>query len=173
MRYMAVARMVDHWDDIGAWLCLGEAPCTNKNYYWYASTESDQVWFIPWDMDHTLEPASRNRPRNNNVPEWDDVDAGCELVEFRTGRYYRPPACDTLIGGMATGSRELYVAYSNELLNGPFSVESMNARIDALETLLMPYILEDPYEDVDAWQEALTELRSTVVAKREFVQRRL
>ena len=51
--------------------------------------------------------------------------AGCELVPRGGGKFMKPPACDSLIGGMALGARELYVAYSQQLLDGDFSLASL------------------------------------------------
>ena len=174
MRYMAVARLIDHWDDIAALYCMDGNPCANHNYYWYESTVTDRLWLIAWDMDHTLEPEAKHRLRSIGVPEWDDPVVSCEWIPWTGDRYLMPPACDLLIGGLAQGSRELYVTYSQELLEGLFSPMSIADRIASLETLLADEIASDPNGDgLEAWQEAVIELRAVVEEKRARITGRL
>ena len=171
MRYMAVARLIDSWDDIVAWYCVG-GPCFNHNFYWYESTAEDRVWLIAWDLDHTFEEPSPIRT-HFGMPDWDDVDADCTPRALFAGIQGRAPACDPFIRGMATQLWDRYVAESEALLAGDFSVEAMNARIDELAALIGDAVAEDPALDVAEWQAEVENLRAAVIAKRDHVAGKL
>ena len=173
MRYMAVARLVDSWDDIVAWYCVQGQPCTNHNYYWYESTAEDRVWLIAWDLDHSFEEPSPVRT-NYGMPDWDTVDADCTPIDIFLGIQGRAPACDDFIRRMATQLWDRYVEESQALLAGDFSVAALNARIDALTAIVDEAVAEDPNGiTVAQWQAAVEELRATVVAKRNHVAAKL
>lgn len=172
MRYMAVARLADHWDDIIAFYCAG-GPCFNHNYYWYESTSEDRVWLIAWDVDHTFEEPSPVRTYFG-MPDWDEVDADCTPVDIFLGVQGRAPACDPFIRGMVTQLWDRYAAASQELLDGDFSVAAMNGRIDELRDLIADAVAEDPNgPTVSAWRNAVMTLRDTVVDKRAWIEGKL
>jgi hypothetical protein len=173
MRYMAVARLADHWDDIIAFYCAGGPPCFNHNYYWYESTSEDRVWLIAWDVDHTFEEPSPVRTYFD-MPDWDEVDADCTPKDIFLGVQGRAPACDPFIRGMVTQLWDRYAAASQELLDGDFALAAMNGRIDELSDLIADAVAEDPNgPTVSAWRNAVMTLRDTVVDKRAWVEGKL
>lgn len=172
-RYMAVARLIDSWDDIVAWYCINGQPCINHNYFWYESTAEDRVWLIAWDVDHSLEEPSPIRTKYG-MPDWDDVAADCTPIDIFLGIQGRAPACDPFIRRMATQLWGQYAAESQALLDGAFSVSAMNARIDELAALIEDAVAEDPRgPGLAAWQSAVEALRAVVVAKRAHVAAKL
>lgn len=172
MRHQAVARLIDHWDGIVGWYCVG-GTCFNHNYYWYESTAADQVWLIPWDLDHTFEEPSPIRT-NFGMPDWDDTDADCAPIPVFLGIEGRAPACDTaLLRPMVTVLWDRYVAESRALLAGPFAPSAIDARIAELETLIAGAVAEDPDLDPGAWAAAVEALRAAVDAKRTHVEAKL
>ncbi|HUS66447.1 MAG TPA: CotH kinase family protein [Kofleriaceae bacterium] len=173
MRYMAIARLIDSWDDIVAWYCPG-GDCFNHNYYWYESTTEDRVWLVAWDIDHTFEEPSPIRT-NDGMPDWDDTEASCELMPVFGGFVQgRAPACDPFIRAMATQLWDEYAAESEALLDGDFSLASMNARIDELAALIEDAVYEDPNSPgFAAWEDAVNDLRNIVAAKRDHVSGKL
>lgn len=173
MRMMAVARLVDHWDDIVAWYCVGTDPCFNHNYLWYQSTAEDRVWLIPWDVDHTFEEPSPIRTYFG-MPDWDEVEADCTPRDLFGGVKGRAPACDPFIRGMATQLWDRYAAASRALLDGDFALEAMNARIDQLHDLIAGAVAEDPNGPTPSeWEDAVGKLREAVIAKRGWVEAKL
>ena len=173
MRYMAVARLADSWDDIVAFYCAGGPPCFNHNYYWYESTSEDRVWLIAWDVDHTFEEPSPVRTYFD-MPDWDEVDADCTPVDIFLGIQGRAPACDPFIRGMVTQLWDRYAAASQELLDGDFAVDAMNGRIDELSDLIADAVAEDPNgPTVSAWRNAVMTLRDAVLDKRAWVEGKL
>ncbi len=173
MRYMAVARLVDHWDDIVGWYCVMGQPCFNHNYYWYESTTEDRVWLIAWDVDHTFEEPSPIRTYFS-MPDWDDVDADCTPKDIFLGIQGRAPACDPFIRGMATRMWDRYTAASHALLDGDFGEAAVNARIDDLQDLIHDAVGEDPNgPSLSAWNTAVSDLREAVTAKRTWVEGKL
>jgi hypothetical protein len=75
---------------------------------------------------------------------------------------------------MATELWDGYAAESQALLDGAFSLASLNARIDGLAALLHDAVAEDPNgAGLVAWQQAVEALRANVVAKRDHVAGKL
>ena len=172
MRYMAIARLIDSWDDIVAWYCAG-GPCFNHNYYWYESTTEDRVWLVAWDTDHTFEEPSPIRT-NFGMPDWDDTEASCDPIPIFLGVNGQAPACDPFIHHMATQLWDEYAEESQALLDGDFSLANMNARIDELAALIEDAVYEDPNSPGFAtWEGAVNDLRNIVDAKRDWVAGKL
>ena len=172
-RYMAVARLVDHWDDIIAFYCVGGMPCFNHNYYWYESTAEDRVWLIAWDVDHTFEEPSPVRTYYG-MPDWDEVDADCTPRDIFLGVQGQAPACDPFIRGMATQLWDRYAAASEALLAGDFAEGALNARIDQLADLIADAVAEDPNgPSTSEWESAVGALREIVLDKRAWVESKL
>jgi hypothetical protein len=171
--YMAVARLIDHWDGIVGWYCSG-GPCYNHNYYWYESSTEDKIWLVPWDLDHTFENPSPIRTFFG-MPDWDDTEADCNPIPVFAGIMGRAPSCDPLIGRMARLLFDDYAAASTELLNGAFSQAAMDARIDALAALIEAEVAADTLstQTVEEWREAVVQLKATVAAKRQHVSDKL
>tara|TARA_R110002073_G_scaffold245044_5_gene407479 strand:+ start:4151 stop:5497 length:1347 start_codon:yes stop_codon:yes gene_type:complete len=167
--YMAVARLIDHWDGIVGFYCTG-GPCSNHNYYWYESTSEDKIWLVPWDLDHTFENPSPIRTFFG-MPDWDDTEADCNPIPIFAGILGRAPSCDPIIGRMARLLFDDYAAASTELLSGAFSQAAMDARIDALAALIESEVEADTLstQTVEEWRTAVTELKATVAAKRQHV----
>ena len=171
MRYMAIARLLDHWDDVTTWYCGPAGNCRNHNYYWYESAVADRLWLIPWDLDLTL---GNNPHRARGYPEWDDLAASCEPMARSGGRSVLAPTCDPVLHAMAASARDRYVAASEELLAGPFAEGALEARIEALEALLADAIAADPLGPGEAaWRAGVAELRSRLIDHRAFIRARL
>jgi hypothetical protein len=175
MKYMAVDRLIDHWDGIVAWYCNGvPLTCFNHNYYWYESSVEDKIWLVPWDMDHTFEEPSPIRS-NFGMPDWDDLNASCTPIPIFAGITGRAPACDSFVGRMARLLWDDYVAATNVLLAGDFSQAAMDARIDQLAALIESEVEADTLstQTGDEWRAAVLQLKSTVAAKRAYIQSKL
>jgi hypothetical protein len=172
VKYMAVARLIDHWDDIVGWYCVF-GTCFNHNYFWYESTTEDKLWLIAWDLDHTFEEPSPIRTYYG-MPDWDDLDADCTPRPIFAGITGRAPSCDPFLRGMASQMWDRYAAESQALLDGDFSLAALNGRIDQLAALIEDAVAEDPRgQGLEAWRAAVDGLRSAVVAKRAHVAGKL
>ncbi len=171
--YMAVARLIDHWDGTVGFYCLG-SPCTNHNYFWYESTSEDKIWLVPWDLDHTFEEPSPIRSVFG-MPDWDDVDADCNPIPIFAGITGQAPGCDPILNRTARLLWDEYSEASQELLDGAFSQEAMNARIDALAALIEDEVEADTLstQTVEEWRAAVEALKATIAAKRQHVQDKL
>jgi spore coat protein H len=164
MSYMAVARAIEHWDDITAVYCYGGG-CSNHNYYWYESTVADKVWLIPWDMDRAMVWPSPLRSIYG-VPDWDEVAPCDEIPVFFPGLSVLPPSCDPFLGLTARTLWDRYVAATESLLAGPFAEARIDARIDELSTLITGHVAEDPYIDSAAWQSRIEPFRQDLASMR-------
>jgi hypothetical protein len=75
---------------------------------------------------------------------------------------------------MATQLGDQYAAESQALLDGPFSVAAMNARVGELEALIEDAVAEDPNRPpLSEWREAVEALGPIVEAKRAHVASKL
>lgn len=171
--YFAVARLIDHWDDLATWYCYSDTgKCYNHNYSWYESAAEDKIYLIPWDLDHTFEEPSPLRSFYG-MPDWDDVDASCEWVQMYGGSQGRAPSCDPFLRRIATQLWGEYVDASRALIEGPFSPEHTDARINELEVLLAPHIAADPFMSQGDWEWGLADLRDAANIKRAFIAAKL
>jgi spore coat protein H len=165
MRYNAVARAIDHWDDIVGWYCIPGQPCFNHNYFWYESTVEDRLWLVAWDTDHTFMEPSPIRTQYG-MPDWHETVEDCSPITIFFGIGGMPPSCDDFIRRMATVTWDRYVDATRDLLDQDFRVDALNARIDALEALLESHVSADASgPGLEAWREAVSELREAIVAK--------
>ncbi|KAB2896382.1 MAG: hypothetical protein F9K40_14570 [Kofleriaceae bacterium] len=165
--YLAVDRLIDHWDGIVAWYCPGGgAQCFNHNYYWYEQANADRVWLLPWDLDNTMMVPSPIRD-GYGMPDWNASPTDCALRQVFLGLYGRPPACDKLIGLMAQVLWSDYQARTSEILAGPAAAAALEAEIVAMEALLAPEVATDMYgPGTAAWQQAVADLRADLPALR-------
>ena len=173
MRYMAVDRLIDHWDGIVAWYCNGGG-CNNHNFYWYESTVEDRVWLVPWDLDHTFEEPSPIRT-NFGMPDWDAAVSDCTPITIFFGITGRPPSCDPLIDRIARIFWTEYVAATNTLLDGAFSQQAMSDRIDQLAALIEAEVDADTLstQTTQEWRAAVQSLKNSVDAKRSYIEGKL
>jgi spore coat protein H len=167
--YFAVARLIDHWDDVVTFYCwTPSGRCVNHNYYWYESTAEDKVWLIAWDLDHTFEEPSPLRTYYG-MPDWDEVDADCEWFPMAGGVMARAPACDPILRRIVLELWDDYVASSQALLDGPYAAPTIHARVDHLEELLTPHVAADPYLSSSAWRSAVDSLHDVIEEKRQYI----
>lgn len=173
MKYMAVDRLIDHWDGIVGWYCPG-GNCYNHNFYWYESSTEDKVWLVPWDLDHTFEEPSPIRS-NYGMPDWDATNADCDPRPVIAGINGRAPSCDPLIGRMATQLWDEYKVATNALLAGDFAAAAMDTRIDSLAALIAAEVEADTVstQSKAEWEAAVEELKASVAAKRAYIQGKL
>ena len=151
LRYMAVDFAIANWDGITTFYCGLTWACLNHNYYVYQEEELPFFWLIPWDLeatfllDHWLGP----------VEPWDELEPKCEDIPIMPGEtdmYIRPAGCDPMNRAIALADRPLYEKYLKEILENHIEREVMLRKIDALVTLITPYIESDPDMDIESWQ---------------------
>ena len=161
--YLALDRLMDNWDGIVAWYCPGT--CFNHNFFWYEEAFTDQVWLIPWDLDHIFEFPSPIRTYFS-MPDW-DAEQSCRTVRVFLGIPGRPPSCDPVIHKLATAGWDDYVEASRRMLDGPFRVENLHERIDELGDLISEAVAEDPNGPaLREWELAVSEMKREIVLMR-------
>ena len=168
--YMAVARLIDHWDGIVAWYCVGD--CFNHNYYWYESVTEDKVWLVPWDLDHTFEEPSPVRTYFG-MPDWDENTGSCDPIPIFLGITGRPPHCDPLINLMNIGAWDRYVSATQQVLASQFQIAALRSRIEEIAAVIRAAVLEDPYLDEVEWNAGIDALESALVAKRAYIEAKI
>jgi spore coat protein CotH len=180
MRLIAVDRAIRADDGPFHWWCntggnkvwsqqrtVGIYNCGNHNYFWYEETVSPRVWLLPWDMDASFK---RNDAASALIWEWDDTSIDCSTVaDGNIGRQW-PPSCDRLTRGWSTYQAQ-YVASAAALLDGAFSAEVVDAKLDRWVAQLQPIVeqglvLDRTNLSLDGWLAEVDTLRGYITAQR-------
>jgi len=169
LRYVVVDRATKNWDGITAFY----TPYSSHNFFWYHDDSSrDRFHLIPWDLDNTLwEFDPYMHPEQwataPPVPDWNSKPLDCtprSVWEVGGSTNVTPPRCDPFLDLLARTSWPRFVALGNELLEGPFTLSRLNAKVSARSAQLASLVAEDPTLDVEAWQSAVSDL-STILAQ--------
>ncbi len=121
LRFLAVSAAIVHLDN---YIGMGH------NYYLY---EEDGVFtIIPWDLNMVFGTFSSGLDRDGLINFYIDEPTSGPVANYPLVRLlsYQPYL-------------ERYHAYLEEIIEGPFSPETMNARIDELAELIRPYVEAD------------------------------
>lgn len=122
LRFLAVSAAIVHLDN---YIGLGH------NYYLY---EVDgKFTIIPWDLNMAFGTFNSGIDRDGLINFYID--------EPTAGAVARYPLVSRLLS--VPSYLETYHGYLEELLEGPFSEEAMNLRIDELTELIRPYVEAD------------------------------
>lgn len=164
--YLAVDRLIDHWDGFVGWYCNQAGQCGNHNYFWYEETARDRVWLVPWDLDNTMMVPSPIRT-SYGMPDWTGSPTDCALRPIFLGFLGRPPACDRFTALMVQALWTDYQARTAEVLAGIAAPGAIEAQLDAMRAQLAPEVATDPFgPGPAAWDNAVTALRANVPALR-------
>ena len=125
---------------------------------------------IPQDLDNSFRTPN---PLSllYDLPDWkwNDRSLSCEELWPLTTIlddlfiYRRPPACDRLTQLMAVALTERYKQAAQELLDGPFQLSALNAKINRWEEQIADAVAEDPNGHGTAgWRSGLQDLRDNL-----------
>jgi hypothetical protein len=168
-RFIVVNRAINDFDGALAFYFGWGPPPANHNLYWYHDTESGQFVLIPWDLDKSFwypEPNfwSDNEPNGMNVtPNWNVVTNNCDGYTAwfdNLGQSYQMMNidCDPLLKLVRNEIYADQAAITEEFLAGPFSEESVRAKVDAWRVQLADAVEEDPLMDSTHWQDSVDAL---------------
>ncbi len=121
-RFLAVEDAVASYDGVTYFWTDGVYR-NNHNYYIYEEA-SERFTLIPWDVESTfwINP-------DHAAPHWTEVPEDCSMTyEYWDGRA-SAPACDPIFRALTTDLSGWRSA-ARELLEGPFSLETMLDNID-------------------------------------------
>ncbi|MFC1921454.1 CotH kinase family protein [Chloroflexota bacterium] len=122
LRYLAVSTLLAHLDN---YIAMGH------NYYLY----EDQGKFVilPWDLNMAFGTFNYSLNREKIINYYIDEPTGGPMA----GR----PLVDRLLSHQPY--LDIYHHYLEELIDGPFSTDRMNSRIDELADLIRPSVMTD------------------------------
>jgi spore coat protein CotH len=138
LRYLAVSTVLVHLDN---YIGMGH------NYYLY---EVDgKFTIIPWDLNMSFGGFSSGVDRQHVIDFYID--------EPTVGPVADRPLVSRLLA--VPSHLETYHGYLEELINGPFSPEVMEARIDELANMIRPYVEADTlkFHSTEAFEKGLGE----------------
>ena len=143
-------------------VCLDSYLGRGLNYYLY---EIDgRFVIIPWDLNESFGTYKCNIEKEDIINFYID-EPTCGPVAER-------PMVDRLLSHEPY--REIYHEYLQELLDGPFSVESMGVRIDELADMIRPYAEKDElkFYSTEEFEQNLTEDVERFFGLKSFVAKR-
>lgn len=174
-RYIVVDRAIANYDGIMAFYFGSGWGPFNQNYYWYDA--GGQFTLIPRDFDKTLwypEPNfwSDNSPNGISiVPNWnvrtkscngytDNFDLTIVYNGVRTTNKVnlREIDCDPFLRLLRNEVYDRQKAIADAFIAGPFSQQSVAAKLDAWRAQIADAIAEDPLVDATHWQESVDAL---------------
>ncbi len=179
-RYIVVDRGITSFDGIMSfYFGTGWGP-SNQNYYWY-DVGGGRFTLIPWDLDKILwdpEPNlwSDNAPHDNGpVPNWNVITKDCdgEMTHFDSvvtsdgvafeGTYgVREIDCDPFLRLLRAQVYDRQKAMADDFIAGPFSEESVSAKLETWNAQIAEAMQDDPLLDSAAWEEAVDVLLANV-----------
>lgn len=166
LRFLAVDRAINNWDSVMSFYA-GLSP---HNFYWYHDAGDSELFrLVPWDVDNTLDRDPFTDPHERwgvaPLPDWNVNPSHCEkrpIWDPDAAPSLKAPRCDPLLDLLARTQWPEYDVLGRQLLVGPFSLATLQAKVDRWRPLLAPIIAEDPTLDVELWQGYIDEMRDEV-----------
>jgi hypothetical protein len=163
-RYMAVDDAVANYDGVTYFWTDGSVRF-NHNYYFYEDAPR-HFTLVPWDVEATfwINP-------DHAAPHWTELPEDCSLTYPYWSGMAAAPGCDVVFQALLD-QVDAWKAASRELLDGPFGVDAMLAKIDAHEAFLAEEAHRDPTPPMyTSFGMAVQNLRDTVPALRSRLAR--
>ena len=162
--FLAVNDAIVNWDSITTWYCVDEV-CAPHNYYWYQHETDNRFTLIPWDVDNTLRPLSTPAlamwNRLDDVPHWTVSPDDCS-IRYPTGwgSQVGAPGCFSFFQALVSDQSRYAEAIQN-LLDGPFDIETLRNQIDQYADLIREAVAVDPIlPGVGQWESAVRTLKN-------------
>jgi hypothetical protein len=161
-KYMAVDDAVENCDGVTAmYTANATSPeSLNHNFFWYQEPDGGASWLIPWDMGNTFTSCASFA----KVPRWTTVPADCaqSYPVWDNGGFVHAPGCDPLFQAIAK-RRDDYNAAVDQLLSGPFALETVQEKIDRWSKFIHDAVVADPTSGgEESWMAAVQELKSAI-----------
>lgn len=165
-RYLAIDDAINNWDGIANFSCASGF-CSNHNFFVYEEQSRPYFWLIPWDLDNSFSLSSPLAL----IPHWQYPITDCSSTLVLNGSHKMAPACNPVFAALAedlTGYRNAI----DELLAGDFEEAALVAAIERHAAFIADAVRADPKSGgYDAWQTALSQLKSDIVVLRQRLSR--
>lgn len=158
-RFLAVEDALLSYDGI-TYFWTNEIETTNHNFFIYEESPT-RFTLIPWDTESTfwINP-------DHTAPHWTVIPSNCKQTYAYWGGLAYAPGCDKVFRALVSDLSS-WRAAARRLLDGPFSVNAMAARIDEYTKLIGDLARTDPtptkYSTFDG---AVSSIRSAIPALR-------
>lgn len=159
-RYMAVDDAIANYDGIQTfyvdenWSWWG-----NHNFYLYEEEDRPFFWLVPWDLESTLNINAAFEA----VPRWTTTPQDCSTMYPVWGdSLVLTPGCDPLLSALAEDMAP-YQAAVQELLQGPFSEQTLLDNIERDVELIRDAVRADPNGPSESqWDGSIAHLKSQI-----------
>ncbi len=113
-----------HWDGYSI---------NQNNYYLYKNPTDQRFYFLSFDLDNTLGVDFFDQPWETwNIYQWE---------------YQERPLTQHLMA--VPEYRARFTAYMEEALSTVYQEQELQSRLEEIQTLILPYALEDTYKSLD------------------------
>ena len=138
LRFLAVSVVLVHLDN---YMGMGH------NYYLYE--DGGKFSIIPWDLNESFGGFNSGLSRDQIINFFIDEPTAASMDQY--------PLVEQLLS--EPEYLETYRGYLRELVEGPFSLERMTARINEIASLIRPYVQADDnlFFSLEAFDQGLTE----------------
>ncbi len=136
LRYLAVSTSLVHLDNYTG---------MGHNYYLYE--DGGRFSIIPWDLNMSFGGFDSGLGEDALIDFFIDEPTSASVDQY--------PLVQQLIA--EPEYMEIYHEYLEELVEGPFSVERMTARIAEIADLIRPYVEKDDSVSLEQFEQGLTE----------------
>jgi spore coat protein H len=145
LRFLAVSVALVHLDN---YIGMGH------NYYLYEA--GGKFWIIPWDLNMSFGGFSSGLSEERILSYFIDEPTAGPVDQY--------PLVEQLID--EPEYLETYRGYLQQLIEGPFSVERMTARISEIADLIRPYVEKDDHKfsSMEDFEQGLTQDLSSAAA---------
>jgi hypothetical protein len=161
--FMAVEDAVISYDGTTYFFTDG-TNTNNHNYFVYEESPTKFV-LIPWDVEATfwINP-------DHAAPHWTEVPTDCSLTYSYWSGKAIAPGCDWVFHALDTDLGK-WRAAARKLLDGPFTLATMQANIDRYLDVIGDAAREDPTPPVySSFDASVSWLRSTIPAIRQRLE---
>ncbi len=158
-RFLAVEDAVAAYDGITYFWTDGVV-ANNHNFYLYEEGP-ESFSLIPWDLESSfwINP-------DHAASHWTELQEDCTETYAYWGGLARAPACDPVLRVLANDPTA-WRAAAQELLDGPFGVAAMQAKIDAHKAFIQEAAHADPTPDMySTFDDAVEWMRLGIPAMR-------
>lgn len=180
LRAFVVDRAIGNDDGALHWYCgsitgVGDGGCNPHNFYWYEDPSSEEVHFIPWDLDNSFDVLNTTGFAGAVIriaDRWGETSNDCEPFPFGPLNLTQfSAACDPLIAALSSLDDD-FDRIRTELVDGPMSAERVQAQLDTWTEQIADAVLEEAAAHDDAvtvaeWTSSVDALITAIDAARE------
>jgi len=170
-RYMAVDDAIANFDGVTTFYTSTTADQAGNHNYNFYEESPNKFTIIPWDLESTLSLGSQF----GNVPYWQTTPSDCSVLYgvWNGQAQVSAPGCNRVFRAISADLTE-YRAAAQAVLDGPFAVDKMVAKIDSLASYIRADASVDPHgPGADEFEKYVGFLKQAIPSLRRRLEHRM